>query len=752
VTYDAPVQTTPTQDEGYRQPLTPAWLSWLGAVGWRILATVGLAIVVLWLAITLSTTTASVLLAGIVAATFAPYVMALRNRGWGRAKAAGVVTLAAVLIFSAIVVLIVLAFVPQAVAVVTALQTGLVQLQKIAADYSLPPEYAGMAAKVTENVRTWLTAEVTALVSAGAIVVTVSILAGLLTFYLLSDGDKAFTWAVPDSMGWRRQPIREAAVDAMQRVGGYLRGSAILGAVYALTDLVALLLVGVGIPLAAPLSVLVFVSSFIPYIGGILATVCLLLVTLGALGSQAAFVLFLLMVVRNVIVSNLLRPVVYGKTVNLHPAVVLLVLPVGFTIAGVFGLFVAIPLAAFFLSISGAVASVLDDQEPELRQPVDQDADPAVPVWLDRLGQWSVRLLIVAALGGVAVFIAGAVPLVVATLTIGVILAATFRPAVLALRRRGWGAGRSALAVTAGGWGISLLVIVVSIASLVANAPALVSTGTDAASSISDSELVKSLVGQVGSGFIAALSAIVQGIAGFAVTMLLGALLTFYMLRDGGRGWASVTSRASGWRSETIDTAGQRAVAVLSGYMVSTGVLSAFGAASTAVIMAILGLPLILPIAFLSFILGFIPYIGGAIGTFLAFFVAVKVGTTQDIIVMAVWVLVFNIVQGSFLGPVVYGKAVSLHPAIVLISIPAGGQLAGIMGMFLAVPILGIVAAVWRSVLAVMSDREHAIALRGGSSPPGASVAGSDPPDPPMTPEPEAATRLLDRRDGTGPA
>ena len=79
--------------------------------------------------------------------------------------------------------------------------------------------------------------------------------------------------------------------------------------------------------------------------------------------------------------------------------------------------------------------------------------------------------------------------------------------------------------------------------------------------------------------------------------------------------------------------------------------------------MGVLGLPLVLPIAFLSFILGFIPYIGGAIGTMLAFLVAVKVGTTQDIVIMAIWTVVFNIVQGSFIAPIIYGKAVSLHPA-----------------------------------------------------------------------------------------
>ena len=172
--------------------------------------------------------------------------------------------------------------------------------------------------------------------------------------------------------------------------------------------------------------------------------------------------------------------------------------------------------------------------------------------------------------------------------------------------------------------------------------------------------------------------------------------------------------------------------------MISTGALSAFGALTTAFIMWVLGLPLVLPIAFLSFILGFIPYIGGAIGTVLAFLIAVKAGTTEDIVIMAIWVVVFNIVQGSFLAPIVYGKAVSLHPAIVLISIPAGGQLAGVMGMFLAVPIMGIVAAVWRSLIAVMSDREHALALVGGTGPPG------EPPEPAVTdlppvPDPEPA-------------
>ena len=62
----------------------------------------------------------------------------------------------------------------------------------------------------------------------------------------------------------------------------------------------------------------------------------------------------------------------------------------------------------------------------------------------------------------------------------------------------------------------------------------------------------------------------------------LGALLTFYLLRDGNVGWGDVTRHFSGWRREIIDLAGQQAVSMLSAYMISTGVLAAFGAIITA--------------------------------------------------------------------------------------------------------------------------------------------------------------------------
>ena len=107
---------------------------------------------------------------------------------------------------------------------------------------------------------------------------------------------------------------------------------------------------------------------------------------------------------------------------------------------------------------------------------------------------------------------------------------------------------------------------------------------------------------------------------------------------------------------------------------------------------------------------GFIPYIGSLITTGLAFLVTVATGSPQDIAIMAIFTIVFNIVQGNFVAPIVYSRVVSLHPAVVLAAIPAGNEIAGVVGMFLVVPFLGVVAAVWRTVLRVL-DTEPVEAL-----------------------------------------
>ena len=215
---------------------------------------------------------------------------------------------------------------------------------------------------------------------------------------------------------------------------------------------------------------------------------------------------------------------------------------------------------------------------------------------------------------------------------------------------------------------------------------------------------VSSLSNSVGSGVLSALASLVSSIAFFVLFLILSALMAYFLLRDGSKAWAWMTGRIGGWREQEIRAAGDRAVVMLGGYMIATGVLGAFNAVTGFVIMTLLGIPFALPVAVLSFFGGFIPYIGQFVTSAIAFLITVAFGSTQDIIFMALWTAVFNIVQGSVIAPLVYGRAVSLHPAVVLIVIPAGFALAGVLGMFLAVPVVGIAGAVWRHILTAIGE------------------------------------------------
>ena len=524
------------------------------------------------------------------------------------------------------------------------------------------------------------------------------ILAAFLVFFFLKDGDKAWVWIFQAVSDQKRERITEAGDDALVRVSGYLRGTTLLSAIIATTDLVFMLVL--GIPLALPLAVLAFFSGYIPYFGGIVATGIILLVTYAALGAGPAVAMLLLIAVRNVILGYLVRPAVYGRTVSIHPAVVLLSLPAGFELAGIVGLFAAVPVTAVLLAVASATVAIVDPG-PSADLPV------LVPAWLDRVAQWSWRLLVALGLVAMVVSIFMVVPMVVVPIVVATILAATLDPLVLILVRRGRTRGQAAAISVGGGLlGITLLLVVASVAlvSQVDDITQSASTGADAANSAAGGSLglLGSAVAQGGTELIKTVASLVSAVGSLVVVTVLSVMLAFYFLRDGGRLWSRSLEHVRPGTAGSVDAAGSRAFEVLSGYMIGTGAISLVGATSQLVIMVLLGIPLALPIFVLSFFLCFIPYIGGFISTGLALLVTIATGSSTDVAIMLVWTLVFNLVTGNIVSPLVYGKTVHLHPAVVLVAIPAGAAIAGIVGMFLVVPVIGVVSAVWRTVLEVI--------------------------------------------------
>ena len=672
-------------------------------ISWRIVVVVALLAIVVWLAFVLRTVTASILISLIVAATFAPLTRRLRTRGWSRSKASAVVTFSAVLLAGAVIALVILAFLPYASEMVAQVNNGAAEFKTRLQDAQLSADAAAAVENAIAAARAWVTSNLAGLVGSIASAVTIGILSLFLTYYVLADGDNFWSQILQATDERHRAHVQSSGWDALERVGGYLRGTAILAGFRAIVVLVLLFLFDV--PLAAPLAVLVFLGGFIPYLGPLVATLAVLLTALGTVGPQATILIFLLMGAATLIQTQFLRPYIYGRSIHLHPAVILTALPIAGYVAGIVGLFAALPIIAFVVAIGG---TVLEMMEPPL-----EDRSRLVSGWLDRAAQWSWRALAIIGVLAIGVTLISQVPLVAIPLIVAGVIAASVVPLSQALRRRGWSASRAAATVIGGAFLVLLAVIIIALAQLLGPVVDAIRASFDGAQLASartsgDLEALVALMASVGSFIVQAIDAVSGAVAVLGVVLLLSPLLGFYLLRDAPRGWAMVTSRTTAWRRTILTDAAVRATEILGGYMLGTAAISAVGAISQLLIMLLLGLPFAVPIAVLSFIACFIPYIGGFVTTGLAFLIAVAFGTPTEIAIMFIYTIVFNLVQGNIVTPLVYSRTVSLHPAVVLLAIPAGGALAGIAGMFLIVPVLAVISASWHSVVVLLGDEPAA--------------------------------------------
>jgi predicted PurR-regulated permease PerM len=103
-----------------------------------------------------------------------------------------------------------------------------------------------------------------------------------------------------------------------------------------------------GVPLVAPLTLLVFITSFVPLIGILVGGGLAVFVTMGTQGVTAGLILLGVLIVENQLEGHLLQPLVMGRSVRLHPLAIALALAIGSILEGVVGAIVAVPLVAMF--------------------------------------------------------------------------------------------------------------------------------------------------------------------------------------------------------------------------------------------------------------------------------------------------------------------------------------------------------------------------------------------------------------------
>lgn len=176
-----------------------------------------------------------------------------------------------------------------------------------------------------------------------SIVVTLVVMF-VLTFFFLKDGDRFLPWMrryTGEKAGWH---LTEVLTRTWNTVSGYIRTEAIVAFVDAF--FIGLGLFILGVPLAFVLAVITFFAGFIPIIGAFSAGALAVVVALAMNGFTNALLVLVLIVAVQQLEGNILQPVLQARVMNLHAAIVLLVVSVGGTLFGIMGAFLAVPITA----------------------------------------------------------------------------------------------------------------------------------------------------------------------------------------------------------------------------------------------------------------------------------------------------------------------------------------------------------------------------------------------------------------------
>lgn len=163
-------------------------------------------------------------------------------------------------------------------------------------------------------------------------------------FFLIKDGERIWGWLLSAMRTETARRMDRAGHAAWLAVVYYMRGTVAVAAIHAVVIGVVLWIMGV--PLALPLAVLVFIAAFVPLIGLLVAGALAILVTLAANGWVDAVILLGILIIEDQLEAHLLQPQVVGRVIRLHPLAVILSLAVGAVLAGIPGAVVAVPVVA----------------------------------------------------------------------------------------------------------------------------------------------------------------------------------------------------------------------------------------------------------------------------------------------------------------------------------------------------------------------------------------------------------------------
>ena len=192
-------------------------------------------------------------------------------------------------------------------------------------------------------------------VQTGAGIVASLVLAVAMLYFVLRDGAALWTGILQRFSPEVRPAIDRAGRRAWEVLGGYVRGTATVATIDAVLIGIGLWLLGV--PLAFALAVLVFMGSFVPYVGAFLSGLVAVLVGFADGGWQLALAVLALILVVQFTEGTFLQPMIQSRRVELHPAVILLAVAAGGSLFGIPGAYLAVPVTAVVAAVYGSLTS-----------------------------------------------------------------------------------------------------------------------------------------------------------------------------------------------------------------------------------------------------------------------------------------------------------------------------------------------------------------------------------------------------------
>lgn len=351
--------------------------------------------------------------------------------------------------------------------------------------------------------------------------------------------------------------------------------------------------------------------------------------------------------------------------------------------------------------------------------------DQSVSPLVRKGAAWAWRLLVIFGAVFAVLWLILKLEVIVVPVALATLLAALLMPAVDFLDRRGAPRGGAVALILLSGLAIvgGLLTFVVS--QFIEGTPALVEQVTRSIDGVrrwlidGPLGLSREQIDNAGNSAIEALrdnqERVTSGAlstAGTITEIVTGALLvlfTLIFLLHGGRNIFSFVTQIfpTGARQRVRD-AGRAGFHSLIGYVRATFLVALVDAIGIGTGLAIMGVPLALPLASLVFLGAFVPLVGAVITGFLAVIVALLTkGLVYALITLGL-ILAVQQLEGHVLQPLVMGRAVSIHPLAVVLAIAGGGVTAGIVGALLAVPLVAFLNSAIRVLTAPDPQAEAA--------------------------------------------